>query len=555
MKKLNKTLKQYIAILILLFFCNLSIADPFEKLPDHLVKDITSFLDVPEQYNLSLASKSLNKRINPFLMGRITVHLNNDNLLLFIKRFQSNTYRNMIDITFKGKPEILLNFLEGINAHLDHWDNIILDISNEIHADAHTKTLITSKYMKNVVSLLLKDNRDCYLIKYLIESKYLDNLKHLDLSNSNISFTKQIDLMPQCTACSNLYSLNLSNNNLIPEDTKNITQMLFPYLTYLDISFNNITDAGLDNIIKALPNIERLNLQTTQISDVSIEVLNNISHPTSITSLNLANNHITDKGIQALSNGTLKYLTHLNLDGCGITPQGVEYLSDSENFQSLQVLDLSNIFRIKDQGAIYLSNSKAFPSLTDLKLYRVGITEKGVLALSQAMHLSNIVVLDLGANTLGDSGITVLAQSTAFPKLKILKLKMNGISEVGIEKFAQSMNFSSLSSLDLSYNRLGEKGAYFLSLSQEFQKLNSLNLNYNNIQDEGAISFFKTVFFPSLRELFLLGNWLTEESIKTISLSALLLQIDKIDIDLSYSLTEKDQNKLLISKLLKQPRI
>jgi hypothetical protein len=94
-------------------------------------------------------------------------------------------------------------------------------------------------------------------------------------------------------------------------------------LMYLDLAHTKVTDAGLKEI-KDLKNLSFLDLSHTKVTDAGLKELKNLEN---LMFLGLANTKVTDAGLKELKN--LKKLTFLFIPDTQATNAGVKQLQDA----------------------------------------------------------------------------------------------------------------------------------------------------------------------------------------------------------------------------------
>jgi hypothetical protein len=202
---------------------------------------------------------------------------------------------------------------------------------------------------------------------------------------------------------------------------------------------NSINDHVIQLLVQIFPNIQRLNLRNTQITDVGLSYLKEAKN---LQSLNIqgCEQHLPHKTIGVTSEG-LKYLPHftnlrwLNLSGMPITDETLENLSSLKNLETL-------IFR---GGHI---TSKRFDHLLKLKnhLRRLslafcdGYTNEELLKFLQSMDL---IALDLTSTKINDEAVGQLNK-----KIKFLNLDQTPITAKSIDALR---NLEDLTFLRLGY--------------------------------------------------------------------------------------------------------
>lgn len=183
-----------------------------------------------------------------------------------------------------------------------------------------------------------------------------------------------------------LYQLKENDVELI-EKMLNINKTL----KVLSLSFNNIDEKAIINIIKAVKintNLETFDISNNYIEDIGAEALESVLIVnTSLVNLYLTNNGITCKGVKALANGL-----HFNL--------------------SLKEL-LLDYNQIDDKGAISLAEAlETNISLIKLDLNGNIIKDKGALAFSRLILNNNTLkILSLNHNQIGNKGAIFLAEA------------------------------------------------------------------------------------------------------------------------------------------------
>ena len=129
---------------------------------------------------------------------------------------------------------------------------------------------------------------------------------------------------------------------------------------------------------------------------------------------------------------------------------------------------------------------------------------------------ANGKTLNLSGKKIGDNGLKILLTQPFLKKVTKLDLRYNKISEKGARLLAQSKAFGKLKSLELKHNYLLDNGTVALAQSDGFPHLEKLSLGWNEVRDAGALALAKTQTFPKLKKLDLRGNFLANETKKTL---------------------------------------
>ncbi|XP_061582570.1 NACHT, LRR and PYD domains-containing protein 4C-like [Cololabis saira] len=195
-------------------------------------------------------------------------------------------------------------------------------------------------------------------------------------------------------------------------------------LTELDLSNNRLQDSGLKKLCPGLESphchLESLRLNDCNLSGNICPLLSSVlsSQSSSLTELDLSNNHLQDSGLKKLCPGLESphcHLESLRLSGCNISEDICPLLSSvlSSQSSSLTELDLSNN-HLQDSGLKTLCPGLESPHchLESLRLSSCLITEEGCASLVSALssNPSHLRELDLSCNHPGESAVKLLAR-------------------------------------------------------------------------------------------------------------------------------------------------
>lgn len=250
-------------------------------------------------------------------------------------------------------------------------------------------------------------------------------------------------------------------------------------LTQLNISQNNITDAGLEASIAAFINLKGLNIgKYGDIGDVGLAAIAKAPCASNLTYLNLLSNQITEKGIVA-SIGAFTSLTDLNIGlnehigdagfaalaqapcavkliRLGIRQIGISGVGVQNNigsFTSLRSLDIRGNNDLGDAGFVALAQAPCAGDLTELM---VNWDMANIAILSNMQAFTNLTSLNISHNGLSDEAFEIIAQAPCAANLIQLNVKDNGITDAGLE--ASIGAFINLRGLNLQQNDISNEG-------------------------------------------------------------------------------------------------
>ena len=294
-----------------------------------------------------------------------------------------------------------------------------------------------------------------------------------------------------------------------------------------------------------------INLQSMKLGINSIISLANSLLGEKVTSLNLADNSLSDYGMHAIKTIIENTaIQHLNLASNMISGDGLETLVDSiSNHRKLQTLDLGifkGSIRKNSLGLNGASCIAAFliknSSLKTLILEDNDLGSDGGecfgLALTQNQSLKhlritendlktegsifiinnsqNLESLDLSKNFItkeaGPALEKLLQTSNSIQKIK---LEYNELQPEGIERMANGISANtSLRILNLKGNILGDDGTFHLvSALQGNETIRELNIGVNEIGPLGASSIAEVLPMTSITNLNISKNFLGDEAL------------------------------------------
>jgi internalin A len=241
----------------------------------------------------------------------------------------------------------------------------------------------------------------------------------------------------------------------------------------VDLRASWVTDSDMA-ALAAMPNLARLDLSLTRISDHGLQQLKTAP---AITDLNLCYAElITDAGLSTVK--SWKHLKRLNVRGTKVTDTTLQHLSA---VTSLESLDIGSA-QITDVGLDLITS---LPNLKELTIGGNKLTDNGLLPLRQ---LPGLTYLDLSGSERTDSGLWSVSLSEpgldAIDTLRNMRwLRLNGtlVSARGLERLK---DLARLERLDLEgCKRVGDDAAPVLA---SFRSLRAVDLTGTSFTEKGV---------------------------------------------------------------------
>ncbi|MBY0232307.1 MAG: TIGR02996 domain-containing protein [Gemmataceae bacterium] len=219
----------------------------------------------------------------------------------------------------------------------------------------------------------------------------------------------------------------------------------------LFLDYNSIGSAGLAALLRGLPGLTWLQLDSTDI----------------------------DSTAPLAGWPGLRNLGTLEMEGNGLTPAALAPLLRSGRLDRLRHLDLSHN-PLGQEGAEMLSAAAFGRPLDRLSLGACGLGDEGVAALAGNASLRAARHLRLySTDALGPATARTIAES--FARLEELWLFYTTSGDEGAEALASSSSLASLRHLDLYHTHMGERGAMALARTGKLPALRELDVRVNDI--------------------------------------------------------------------------
>ena len=318
-------------------------------------------------------------------------------------------------------------------------------------------------------------------------------LEYLDISDCYLSDMHIATLALALSKTSTLKQLNLSFNKISFDDTAHkISSVITNNLSLKSINLSNccLQENGIIIIAEALANI------------------------TSLLSIDMSRNNITDNSIQSVAAAVRENLL-LNLGYCFQSTQDLTFTRNKKGINDiLMPLTMLTCLKYLDLHSSYISelasellsvvvaNNKSLShlDLTDCKLPSV----KLITIATKLQSTCTLKFLSLSSNVIVNEAAYELA--VAISKnfaLEYLALSDCKLEERGFIDIAESLfNISSLKHLDLSNNIITDKAAKTLASGiTNNMKLTYLDLSYCTWEDIGLARIQEVVFkLPMVKE-------------------------------------------------------
>ena len=360
-------------------------------------------------------------------------------------------------------------------------------------------------------------------------------LQALDISCNDLLEAGCRNIFTALKSIMTLSALKLTNCHVINEAADELANILFhnSLLHELDLSYSNLSASDVVKIFNGMQNsshLVTLNISHNMITDEAAEIIATVlSHNNKLQSLDLSYNYFTSEGFvkvfEHLKN--IIYLRKLNISHNEITIKAAHSIATFLSLNSkLEELDLSNNI-LQTPGAIIIFRSlRHFSNLKKLYINGIMNTDEAADDIEAVLSQNTeLEELDIGCNNLQAFGAMIIC-NTNLMNLTTFNISHNGITTVAAESIAAFLSRNKkLEKVDISYNHL----SYAIKVTASLTNLTALNISHNAITspDDLAIILSKN---NDLQELVMSFNNLEAGGIDTILCAVKSSNLTKLNI-------------------------
>jgi len=273
-------------------------------------------------------------------------------------------------------------------------------------------------------------------------------------------------------------------------------------LKSLDLRGNRITDESIVLISKSLrksTTLENLNLSRNKITSTGATSLVQLVNK-SLHTLDLSYNPIGDTGIQKLAGGiaNTKTLKELHLTECKIKPHGASFLASAFGVnKSLHTISIGH----NPMGGAQSSKRLAFALMKNSRLRVLNIgsigIEDGIEHFARLLETTrSLKEMDLSANKIDDNGALALGNAlTVNRSITNINLKKNKFGDLGLSTLSAALVTNTfISTLDVGGNRISDDGITKLcTVLSTATSVTDLDVSDNNIGIDGAFCLAEVI--------------------------------------------------------------
>ncbi len=241
----------------------------------------------------------------------------------------------------------------------------------------------------------------------------LSNLQDLTLSGTKVTDLGIHKLAP----LKSLQSLDLERTHVTDAAMKMLAK--HQSLQELDLGFTHVTDAGLKELA-TLDNLRELTLSGNKITD---EGLKHLARLKSLEGLWLWRTAVTDEGMKHVAQ--IKQLKSFSLGGSQITNVGLKQIAKCKNLRFLGASGLQITFDVEELAQL--------KNLTYLDLQGTGISDQGLQHIGQLRILTRLNLIN---TPITDNGLEWLSE---LKNLKNLFLRGSKVTDEGVQRLKRAL--------------------------------------------------------------------------------------------------------------------
>ena len=396
------------------------------------------------------------------------------------------------------------SFAEIINSLQFTTSLVCLDVSsNTVSISvAHKLSSLIDQNCKleilNVANCALQRETFLMIMKVIETAR---SIQRLNISGNFISGDIARSLGMFIANNNALSHLELSDCHMHKEELTTVLEKV-QCLSYLDLSFNKISDEVANKLAMALKNnvtLEFLSLAHCHLQEIGMnDITQALSNNTSLKTLNLANHTIESQAAKHLSYLiiTNAFLHDLDLSHCSFSDEGYDVITN--------VLQVNQQLRLKIHNCkqelknIVASFKNNVPLMRHVNLENINIASKTASRIAPLLKFgSTLASLNLSNCNLKTAGILSITDTLSkMTSLKVLDLSNNPVIDQPADGIAIANGIASviasnfqLEYLNLSGCKLSQTGMIeILRAVKNLIKLNYLSLKSNSFNDRVADS-------------------------------------------------------------------
>ena len=459
------------------------------------------------------------------LSTEVLKHLPPDDPALYLaKRFDFSS-EDIIELGFQTEEKLLnCRELTFANGQLDEDDvkalalsplltNLRhLNLTNALSDPEELSIFAESPWFPHLTTLILEDlHIGAEHIIPLAESIQPGSLQHLSLKGNELS-NFVIDLLEQGHWLDNIKHIDISDNYIDEDGFAHLFRLLPETVEHLALHDSEDLDGCLS--IKPLMQLDKFRaLRTLDISRSSIndKELKQLFHTSSLPSLRnlLIEEMVEAEHIFRSARGAplFSQLEALHMGANEFQHRALHRFFRETDFSNLKKLHMLYIV-LYEKDIQALQQNETLASLRSLNLMLGGLVPERLAQCKGEPLFEQLTTLDLSFNPLGPEGLALLPDVFSLHTLE--ELHLHGCALHGLRGFDQFIDEkkSALKKLILSRNALQFDGVEYLCQSPILPQLEYLDLSNTQMSEEALHHLIRHGQFDQLRTLHLANNGL-----------------------------------------------